>query len=185
MTGALTIYSATFMRYALAVSPRNYLLFGCHLVNFSAQAIQGYRYLSYWKCVHPSPFPIHILRTIVREGKKRIEANRCCNVAGEAGKLSLLRRALRRVRKLLRPGHKSNDMVFFSSSFCLQYSCMHACFWYILFSPLSCVIVGFGCLCTSDVEIDDSFKGWIFAHKNGQRYNTCGNKPHSRGILHE
>lgn len=51
MTGALTIYSATFMRYALAVSPANYLLFGCHLVNFSAQATQGYRYLSYWKCV--------------------------------------------------------------------------------------------------------------------------------------
>ncbi|EYE94896.1 pyruvate transporter MPC1 [Aspergillus ruber CBS 135680] len=48
MTGALTIYSATFMRYALAVSPANYLLFGCHLVNFSAQATQGYRYLSYW-----------------------------------------------------------------------------------------------------------------------------------------
>lgn len=53
MTGALTVYSATFMRYALAVSPANYLLFGCHLVNFSAQATQGYRYLNYWKCVSP------------------------------------------------------------------------------------------------------------------------------------
>ncbi|KAK8197832.1 mitochondrial pyruvate carrier [Phyllosticta capitalensis] len=48
MTAALTCYSAVFMRYALAVSPKNYLLFGCHLVNFSAQATQGYRYLSYW-----------------------------------------------------------------------------------------------------------------------------------------
>ncbi|KAI9930938.1 hypothetical protein MW887_010593 [Aspergillus wentii] len=48
MTGALTIYSGTFMRYALAVSPRNYLLFACHAVNFSAQLTQGYRYLNYW-----------------------------------------------------------------------------------------------------------------------------------------
>ena len=47
MTGALTVYSAVFMRYALAVTPKNYLLFGCHLVNFSAQATQGYRYLSW------------------------------------------------------------------------------------------------------------------------------------------
>merc|ERR1712137_378645 len=33
MTGALACYSAVFMRYALAVSPKNYLLFGCHLIN--------------------------------------------------------------------------------------------------------------------------------------------------------
>lgn len=49
MTIALTGYSAVFMRYALAVTPKNYLLFGCHLVNFSAQATQGYRYLTYWQ----------------------------------------------------------------------------------------------------------------------------------------
>lgn len=49
MTGALVIYSGTFMRYALAVSPKNYLLFACHAVNFSAQLTQGYRYLNYWK----------------------------------------------------------------------------------------------------------------------------------------
>ncbi|KAL1304656.1 hypothetical protein AAFC00_003617 [Neodothiora populina] len=49
MTGALVAYSATFMRYAFAVSPPNYLLFGCHLVNFTAQSVQGYRYLNYWK----------------------------------------------------------------------------------------------------------------------------------------
>lgn len=47
MTGALVVYSATFMRYALAVSPKNYLLFGCHFVNTGAQLTQGYRYLSY------------------------------------------------------------------------------------------------------------------------------------------
>ncbi|KAM0253587.1 hypothetical protein ACHAQJ_007215 [Trichoderma viride] len=49
MTAALTVYSATFMRYALAVSPKNYLLFGCHVVNSAAQITQGYRYLSWHK----------------------------------------------------------------------------------------------------------------------------------------
>lgn len=59
MTGALVVYSATFMRYSLAVSPKNYLLFGCHLINFSAQATQGYRYLSYFKYVYVhSPVPV-------------------------------------------------------------------------------------------------------------------------------
>jgi hypothetical protein len=48
MTGALTLYSGTFMRYAFAVTPANYLLFGCHAINFSSQLVQGYRYLSYW-----------------------------------------------------------------------------------------------------------------------------------------
>ena len=49
MTAALCIYSATFMRYALAVSPANYLLFGCHVVNEAAQLTQGYRYLEWHK----------------------------------------------------------------------------------------------------------------------------------------
>ena len=49
MTGALSLYSATFMRYALAVSPANYLLFGCHAINFSSQLVQGYRYMNYHK----------------------------------------------------------------------------------------------------------------------------------------
>ncbi|KAI9821616.1 MAG: pyruvate transporter mpc1 [Thelocarpon impressellum] len=48
MTGVLCIYSATFMRYALAVQPKNYLLFACHAVNEGAQLMQGYRYLDYW-----------------------------------------------------------------------------------------------------------------------------------------
>ncbi|KAI5303504.1 hypothetical protein KEM56_007476 [Ascosphaera pollenicola] len=49
MTGALSIYSATFMRYALAVQPKNYLLFACHMINFCGQTTQGYRWLSYHK----------------------------------------------------------------------------------------------------------------------------------------
>lgn len=53
MTSALIVYSGVFMRYAFAVSPVNYLLFGCHAVNFSAQNVQMYRYLNYWKCVYP------------------------------------------------------------------------------------------------------------------------------------
>ena len=51
MTAALTLYSATFMRYSMAVTPRNYLLLGCHFVNSGAQLTQGYRYLKYWKYV--------------------------------------------------------------------------------------------------------------------------------------
>jgi len=47
MTGALVIYSATFMRYSLAVSPKNYLLFLCHFINEGSQLTQGYRYLQY------------------------------------------------------------------------------------------------------------------------------------------
>ncbi|KAG9230437.1 hypothetical protein BJ875DRAFT_472193 [Amylocarpus encephaloides] len=49
MTGALTIYSATFMRYALAVQPKNYLLFACHFVNEGSQLTQGYRWMQYNK----------------------------------------------------------------------------------------------------------------------------------------
>lgn len=36
------------MRYAFAVTPRNYLLFACHSVNFTAQVTQGYRFTQYW-----------------------------------------------------------------------------------------------------------------------------------------
>ena len=49
MTAALTVYSGTFMRYSLAVTPKNYLLFACHFINFNSQLFQGYRYLNYWK----------------------------------------------------------------------------------------------------------------------------------------
>ncbi|KAK6431697.1 hypothetical protein LTR95_012144 [Oleoguttula sp. CCFEE 5521] len=43
MTAALIGYSGVFMRYSMAVTPKNYLLFGCHAVNFTAQVTQGYR----------------------------------------------------------------------------------------------------------------------------------------------
>ena len=47
MTGALVVYAATFMRYSLAVTPKNYLLFACHLTNFGAQTTQGFRYMKH------------------------------------------------------------------------------------------------------------------------------------------
>lgn len=49
MTAALCVYSATFMRYSMAVSPANYLLFACHFVNEGAQLTQGYRWMQYHK----------------------------------------------------------------------------------------------------------------------------------------
>lgn len=49
MTSALTVYSATFMRYSLAVQPKNYLLFACHFVNECSQLTQGYRWMQYHK----------------------------------------------------------------------------------------------------------------------------------------
>ncbi|KAL8843601.1 MAG: hypothetical protein Q9170_000105 [Blastenia crenularia] len=48
MTTALTFYSATFMRYSVAVTPKNYLLFACHFINFGSQTTQGVRFLKYW-----------------------------------------------------------------------------------------------------------------------------------------
>jgi mitochondrial pyruvate carrier 1 len=48
MTVSLAVYSAVFMRYSLAVTPKNYLLFGCHLINCSSQIVQGYRFQNYW-----------------------------------------------------------------------------------------------------------------------------------------
>lgn len=47
MTGALIGYSLVFMRYALAVQPKNYLLFGCHVVNELAQLGQGFRWVKH------------------------------------------------------------------------------------------------------------------------------------------
>ncbi|GAB7359395.1 hypothetical protein MBLNU230_g6044t2 [Neophaeotheca triangularis] len=47
MTAALLGYSSVFMRYSMAVTPKNYLLFGCHIVNFTAQMTQGYRYVNH------------------------------------------------------------------------------------------------------------------------------------------
>lgn len=47
MTAALTVYSAIFMRYSVAIRPKNYLLFGCHFINECSQLTQGYRYLDW------------------------------------------------------------------------------------------------------------------------------------------
>ena len=47
MTLALVVYSGVFMKYALAVTPKNYLLFGCHVINETAQLAQGYRFLQH------------------------------------------------------------------------------------------------------------------------------------------
>lgn len=33
----------------LVVTPRNYLLLACHVINEAAQLGQGYRYLKYWQ----------------------------------------------------------------------------------------------------------------------------------------
>ncbi|KAK9452685.1 mitochondrial pyruvate carrier [Dipodascopsis uninucleata] len=48
MTGSLVVYSLVFMRYSMAITPRNYLLFGCHFVNECAQLVQGFRFVNYW-----------------------------------------------------------------------------------------------------------------------------------------
>ncbi|KAI5950068.1 hypothetical protein KGF57_004413 [Candida theae] len=47
MTGSLILYSLVFMRYSLAVTPKNYLLFGCHFVNELAQLGQGFRWTKF------------------------------------------------------------------------------------------------------------------------------------------
>ncbi|EPY50051.1 hypothetical protein SPOG_03520 [Schizosaccharomyces cryophilus OY26] len=48
MTSALLVYSAVFMRYAWMVSPRNYLLMGCHAFNCTVQSVQGVRFTNFW-----------------------------------------------------------------------------------------------------------------------------------------
>lgn len=49
---SLAFYSGTFMRYSMAVTPKNYLLFLCHFINFNSQLVQGYRWYDYWQYVH-------------------------------------------------------------------------------------------------------------------------------------
>ena len=48
MTCALLGYSSVFMRYSMMVTPKNYLLFGMHFVNFGAQNTQAYRFINHW-----------------------------------------------------------------------------------------------------------------------------------------
>jgi hypothetical protein len=43
MTGALVAYSGLFIRWSIAISPPNYALCACHVVNFAAQSYHGFR----------------------------------------------------------------------------------------------------------------------------------------------
>lgn len=43
----MCIYSLLFMRFALAIQPKNYLLFACHLSNEAVQLNQMRRYLTW------------------------------------------------------------------------------------------------------------------------------------------
>lgn len=80
MTFALTIYSATFMRYAFAVSPRNYLLFACHLINEGSQLTQGYRFYNWHnaggrdKAIASGELVLDEAKAAVKEGAKKVEA---------------------------------------------------------------------------------------------------------------
>jgi len=74
MTAALIGYSATFMRYALAVTPKNYLLFGCHFINFNSQAVQMYRYVN----MHygsGAKNPTEVAKEAVAGAAKEVKAN--------------------------------------------------------------------------------------------------------------
>lgn len=48
MTSALVLYSMLFMRWALAISPPNYPLCLCHVINFVIQSVQ----LGRWTKAH-------------------------------------------------------------------------------------------------------------------------------------
>uniref|UniRef100_A0A8C9GR79 Mitochondrial pyruvate carrier n=1 Tax=Piliocolobus tephrosceles TaxID=591936 RepID=A0A8C9GR79_9PRIM len=47
MTATLVVYSLLFMRYSLAINPKNYLLFSCHVTNVLIQSFLLGRKLKY------------------------------------------------------------------------------------------------------------------------------------------
>ncbi|KAI4836383.1 mitochondrial pyruvate carrier protein 1 [Plasmodium brasilianum] len=47
MTAVLAIYSILFMRYSLAIKPKNYLLFACHATNTLVQSTLLFRKLKF------------------------------------------------------------------------------------------------------------------------------------------
>ncbi|EAA19778.1 hypothetical protein [Plasmodium yoelii yoelii] len=47
MTSVLVVYSLLFMRYSLAIKPKNYLLFTCHATNTLVQSTLLFRKLKY------------------------------------------------------------------------------------------------------------------------------------------
>ncbi len=49
MTVSLILYSGIFMRYSMAIMPKNYLLFACHFINEGSQLVQGARFVQYWQ----------------------------------------------------------------------------------------------------------------------------------------
>ncbi|KAK9904213.1 hypothetical protein WJX75_006887 [Coccomyxa subellipsoidea] len=52
MTGVMCVYSALFMRFAWAISPRNYILMACHAANETVQLNQLRRWYE-WSSAHP------------------------------------------------------------------------------------------------------------------------------------
>jgi mitochondrial pyruvate carrier 1 len=73
MTAALTIYSAVFMRYSLAVQPKNYLLFLCHFINEGSQLTQGYRYLNYHRWGGKEKMEAEKLAEAAKEGAAQVK----------------------------------------------------------------------------------------------------------------
>lgn len=80
MTFALVIYSATFMRYSMAVTPANYLLFACHFINEGSQLTQAYRYLNWhnWggreKAIASGELVLDKAKETVKAGAQKVEA---------------------------------------------------------------------------------------------------------------
>lgn len=80
MTAALCVYSATFMRYSLAIKPQNYLLFACHFVNEGSQLTQAYRYWSWhnWggreKAISSGELVLEKAQETVEKGVQKVEA---------------------------------------------------------------------------------------------------------------
>ena len=66
MTGALTVYSGLFMRFAWRVQPRNYILLACHTANGSVQvrvSAQLRRDTTHERAFAPSPEPFPATRS--------------------------------------------------------------------------------------------------------------------------
>lgn len=80
MTFALCIYSATFMRYSLAVTPKNYLLFACHFINEGSQLTQAYRFMDWhkWggreKAISSGELVLEQAKEGIKEGAQKVEA---------------------------------------------------------------------------------------------------------------
>lgn len=80
MTAALCVYSATFMRYSLAISPQNYLLFACHFINEGSQLTQAYRFMDWhkWggreKAISSGELVLEKAKAGIQEGVQKVEA---------------------------------------------------------------------------------------------------------------